>query len=242
MMDSVAVLTPMILMLFMVDYLFSIILLQCILDSEHWMEFLEDDRMYHFFGSLPRVIFTLFKCVVGGVNWDDVATPLMRKVSPLIGVVFTIYIAFCMFAIMNMLTGVFVDQAMEKVREDKDYIVAKQIRDIFLPEADSGESVSEEIDWDTFQLRMQSPIMQDYLAMLGLSAAEANGLFHLLDRHDRGTISSQDIVDGCLRLHGPARTLDLALMRRELSQLKARLHQVPKRMSAGDKACVKQSL
>jgi len=170
---------------------------------------------------------TMFESVVGGVNWDDAVTPLMTNISPALGFLFCIYVAVAVFAIMNMLTGVFVDRAMQCIRDDKDFIVANQIRDLFLPDhyedEDEDDAVVAEIDWYTFQEKMQSRAMQGYLLELGVSSTESGGLFDLLDEDANGSLSSHEIITGCLRLRAAPTVLDLALLMREVNDLRADL-------------------
>mmetsp|Transcript_34123 Transcript_34123/g.54440 ORF Transcript_34123/g.54440 Transcript_34123/m.54440 type:complete len:571 (+) Transcript_34123:85-1797(+) len=213
---SFSVLLWSLLILFLVIYIFSVVFLELIANSGEDLDKLEVKK---YFGSLPRTIFTMFESIVGGLNWDDVVTPLIEHISPFLGFAFGVYVATSMFAIMNMLTGVFVDRATQCVREDKDFCTANQIRNLFLApgEIDDG---SMDVNWSSFQEKMTSEIMQNYLTELKLDITEAEGLFDLLDQDKSGSVSSQEIVDGCLRLRGPARALDLALLMREVSLLR----------------------
>mmetsp|Transcript_80998 Transcript_80998/g.127544 ORF Transcript_80998/g.127544 Transcript_80998/m.127544 type:complete len:587 (+) Transcript_80998:113-1873(+) len=210
--NSVSVLLWSLLILFLVIYMFAVVFCQCILDSDEGFAHVE---VRTYFGSLFRTIFTMYESIVGGVNWDDVVAPLMKHISPVLGVVFSVYVGTSMFAIMNMLTGVFVDRAMQCVREDKDQVLARQIHNLFLPASEEQDG-SREIDWQGFQDKMQTSVMQKYLAELNLNITEAEGLFDLLDADKSGSVSSREIVDGCLRLRGPARALELALLMREV--------------------------
>jgi hypothetical protein len=214
MMSSFGVLMWSLVILFLVIYLFSVVFLQFILDAGHRAD---SENLKYYFASLPRTIFTMFESIVGGVNWDDVASPLIADVSPILGVFFSIYVAASMFAIMNMLTGVFVEKAMICVREDTDFKLATQIRDLFFDEDDEEN----EIDWDCFSEKTKTKVMRAYLQDLNINISEAEGLFDLLDVDSSGSVSSMEIVDGCLRLRGPARALDLALLMREVGLIRA---------------------
>merc|ERR1719188_2477651 len=116
-------------LLMMMIYIFSLVFLQVILScgtTQHSHE------IHYWFGSLFRTFLTMFECIVGGISWDEVAAPLVSDISPLMGLAFCIYISASLFAMMNLLTGVFVDKAMRSVREDKDTVLAERIRDIFM--------------------------------------------------------------------------------------------------------------
>lgn len=53
----------------------------------------------------------LFQTITGGLEWRELVTPLMRHISPGLGVVFVLYVTFTSLALMNVVTGVFVETA-----------------------------------------------------------------------------------------------------------------------------------
>merc|ERR1712176_260965 len=108
----------------------------------------------------------MFECIVGGISWDEVASPLVEDISPLMGFAFCIYISSSLFAMMNLLTGVFVDQAMRTVREDKDVVLASKIRDLFMNKKAHGEIGSEEITKEMFLDKLNTRAMQDYFKQI----------------------------------------------------------------------------
>merc|ERR1719330_1099584 len=65
---------------------------------------------------------TLFKSVCGGISWADAVDPLDGVVWYL-GAVFYIYIAFAYFAVLNVVTGVFCQSAIESAQRDQDMVM-----------------------------------------------------------------------------------------------------------------------
>merc|ERR1719503_336698 len=114
-------------------YVFSVLFLQVVADSGN---FSEHPSLQYWFGGLGRTILTMFECIVGGVSWDEVVGPLIADVSPLMGVLFCAYITMSLFAMMNLVTGVFVENVTKTVREDKDSTMALRICNLFLHDAD----------------------------------------------------------------------------------------------------------
>eukprot|EP00929_Paragymnodinium_shiwhaense_P008112 TRINITY_DN112044_c0_g1_i1.p1 TRINITY_DN112044_c0_g1~~TRINITY_DN112044_c0_g1_i1.p1 ORF type:complete len:598 (-),score=105.92 TRINITY_DN112044_c0_g1_i1:154-1947(-) len=216
-----------------VIYIFTIILLQIILsvpETEHHHAF------EYWFPSVFRTFLTLFECVVGGVSWDEVVNPLVEDIHPIMGVAFCIYVAIALFAMMNLLTGVFVDQAMRVVREDKDTVLARRIADLFL-----DDDAPEELTWEDFEKKVSARAMQEYFRQINVEASEARHLFELLDADGGGTVDSKEIVDGCLRLRGPARALDLMTVHNLIRDLRIEVNrfidsqnQKPRRLSERD--------
>lgn len=70
-----------------------------------------------FFSNLSRSLLTLFQAITGGVLWADAAEAL-DEVIPWMDVLWVMYVGFCVFAITNTVTGIFVDQAMKSAQDD----------------------------------------------------------------------------------------------------------------------------
>ena len=73
-----------------------------------------------YFGSVPRAVLSLYQGMTGGVDWNDMSLPLERSLSPIFALVFALYIAFAVLAMMNVVTGVFVESALGSAREERD--------------------------------------------------------------------------------------------------------------------------
>merc|ERR1712014_133137 len=52
--------------------------------------------------------------------------------------------------------------------------------------------------------------------MGNLEPSDARGLFRLLDADSSGSVCAEEFFSGCLRLRGPAKALDLALLAHEV--------------------------
>merc|ERR1719213_659182 len=62
-------------------------------------------------------IMTLYQSITGGIDWGDVASPLM-EIHPVLGFLFATYIAVAVLCVLNVVTGVFVENANKIVRND----------------------------------------------------------------------------------------------------------------------------
>jgi hypothetical protein len=79
-----------------------------------------DGGLEVYFGSLSRTMLSLFQCITSGLDWEIVAQPLWDDVSPVHAVLFSLYIAFAVLALLNVITGVFVESALLHAKADKD--------------------------------------------------------------------------------------------------------------------------
>jgi len=172
-----------------------------------------------FFASLARSMLTLFGSITGGISWERVTDPMISEISPWAGFVFMVYIAFSLFALMNIVTGVFVESALQNAKTDKDLTLLQHVRKL-LEVADvdcSGKLTLEE-----FEKTMQSPVMLHLFEAVDLDIEEAKELYRLIDVKQAGSIEAEEFVNGCFQLRGPAKALDLALLIESSTQMNCR--------------------
>jgi hypothetical protein len=162
-----------------------------------------------YYNSVTLSCLTLFQAVTGGLDWREVLKPLVDDVSPYIALPFCFYIAFTVLAMLNVITGIFVESALTAARSSKDAEVQFQMRRLFLRiDADSSGFVS----WEEFNDMLVEPSMLRCFKLLGVDPSEASGLFRLLDTDCSGEIDAEEFVMGCLRLQGSAKAIDLATL------------------------------
>jgi len=162
-----------------------------------------------YYSSLARAVLSLFQGMTGGVDWDDLISPLMEEISPLTGIVFSLYIAFAVLAMMNVVTGIFVESALLTAKADKEAEIQSHVRKIFKKGDVNHDGM---ISWEEFTDAMSDPSLGKYFKVLDIDVNEARGLFLLLDTDESGQIDTEEFVMGILRLRGAARAIDLATL------------------------------
>lgn len=68
--------------------------------------------------------------------------------------------------------------------------------------------------------------MQDYFKCLNVDVEEARQVFDLLDSDGGGMLDAHELVSGCLRLRGPAKSLDMCLLMRQVSAVSDKVDKV----------------
>jgi len=199
-------------LLILLMYVVGVFFTQCVTDhkvtSTAGLEDLEE-----YYGSLPSTMLALFQSVTDGKEWREMLTPLMVEISPLMAVPFCMYISFVSFALMNILTGIFVDRALESGKEEKRRFLLQEVRAVFL------EGDSEKMTWPEFQAQLENPHMQMLFDALDVDEEDAEELFHVLDAQQTGSIEAEEFVNGCLRLDGPTKAVDFAAFAEEQRRL-----------------------
>ncbi|CAE6951294.1 Cacna1c [Symbiodinium natans] len=207
-------------LLLMIVYVFAVLFTQAvnahIYDPEVTVlstSSLENSLKY--FGSLPETMLSLFMAIANGVSWEEILNPL-RAISSAWVFLFLFYVAFTYFAVLNVVTGVFCQSAIDSAQNDHATLVQSmlankeahlhEIRALFskLGATDSGV-----ITYAMFEEKIDSPAVREYFETLGLDVWDAWSFFKLLDLDGGGAVEIEEFFKGCLRLRGQARAVDI---------------------------------
>lgn len=196
-------------LLLMMIFIGGVYITQLVVDysRSHPEEYQGSPELRQYWGSLGSSILSLFQALSGGVDWDVLLASLQEATQYvlLMAILFAGYIAFAMFVMLNLVTGIFVDSAQTNVREDRDLDLVNRVRELFLTTDDDHSGC---ITWQEFQTQLRNPQMEEYFKVIDLDMSEAQNLFNLLDIRGVGSITAEEFVNGALRLRGAARAFD----------------------------------
>jgi len=188
----------------------------CQVVSDHLMANPEDTEgvplLQDYFGSIDRAVVTLYQTITNGISWRLMVRPLQQSVSPLLILPVCAYVAFALLALLNIITGVFVENAMKSAKKDDDMYMLAHSRQLFLDLCNESGVIT----WEAFKTELHNPDLMNYFRAVDLSIDEAHFLFTLIDIDESGSLTPEEFVNGCLRLKGSARALDLAVLMREV--------------------------
>eukprot|EP00928_Gymnodinium_smaydae_P035626 TRINITY_DN25041_c0_g2_i1.p1 TRINITY_DN25041_c0_g2~~TRINITY_DN25041_c0_g2_i1.p1 ORF type:complete len:622 (-),score=143.28 TRINITY_DN25041_c0_g2_i1:128-1993(-) len=160
-------------------------------------------------GNLRLTILSLWSCISGGMDWGNLAGLLIEEVSPMAGIQLITFIAFCMLAMANVITGIFVETAMTNAHEDQDIYVAKKVVDTFR----SGDLTSDgTLSEEAFLAKAQCNQLVELFKAINVDVEDAPTIFKLIDVDGNGYVDPVELLDGWLRLRGPAKSLDLNML------------------------------
>jgi len=216
----------------MLIYVLGVFLTQVVTDFVKDHPQLEGTTLTEYYGNLPASLFSLYQAISGGNDWGELASPLIEEVHPAFSVFYAVYTAFWMLAMVNVITGVFVETALASASQDADVVIQEELdkRNSYLNDVkglfmEADEDNSGLMSWQQFHDLVGDPRVAAYLQSLELDVSEASGLFKLLDTDDGGYVSIEEFLTGCLRLKGSAKEVDVATLLYET-----------KRMAKGQKA------
>jgi len=174
------------------------------------------DDLTRFFGDFGLTMLSIFEALFGGQDWDVFLYPLMVHISPWIALPWSCFMCFGLLTIMNAITGVFVDNVLQCTKKNEELYLVNNVRELFsiLPDGMNGT-----MSWSVFESLMDTRQMREAIHAINLDPADARGLFRLLDADSSGCVCAQEFFAGCLRLRGPAKALDLAILHFEMKKL-----------------------
>ncbi|CAE7401709.1 CACNA1I [Symbiodinium pilosum] len=153
--------------------------------------------------------------IAGGVSWEQVLVPLKAIALPWV-LLFLFYMFFTYFAVLNVITGVFCQTAIDSAQNDHATVIhsilankqahLEKVRDLFNK---LGAENTGGITYLMFEEKITSPEVKEYFESLGLDVWDAWSFFKMLDLDDSGAVDIEEFLMGCLRVRGNAKAIDI---------------------------------
>jgi len=201
-------------------YFFASIILSGVTEyfrDPHWEE-VEGAKLAEFYGSVWRTMVTLFMSISGGISWREPLEPLVR-VHWAYEPAFTFFIFFMFFGVVNIVVGAFVTATNEIANKDREFLTTAELDAVeaytrkakeFFVEADLDKSGM--LSWKELESHLKNPKVSAYFASLELDVSHAHRLFKLLDADCSGEVGLDEFLDGCMRLKGQAKSIDVNML------------------------------
>eukprot|EP00931_Biecheleriopsis_adriatica_P010402 TRINITY_DN11147_c0_g1_i1.p1 TRINITY_DN11147_c0_g1~~TRINITY_DN11147_c0_g1_i1.p1 ORF type:complete len:648 (-),score=109.30 TRINITY_DN11147_c0_g1_i1:425-2368(-) len=221
-------------LLTMMMYIFAIAIIQESLDEVAAQDgnggVLTAEELTYFkirFGSLERAMYTLFQSITGGEDWGGPAQPLLQM-RPILALVYCLYIAVATLCVLNIINGVFVDNAKKMAALDEEMVMMeqleqrgkwfKEVKEIFSLAGDGNCMVNV----DDFTEKLKDYRLQAWLRKVGVhvESHSAAGFFELIDNNGDGYLELDEFARALQQVHGQARSVDLARVHAECRTVK----------------------
>jgi len=190
---------------------------------------LEDrEFIWRFYGTAYRSWYTLYEITFAG-NWPTMARPVLDKVSHGFVIFFVLYITVIVFALIRVITAVFLKDTLDAANNDAELRMAEGLRKkaeyveklegIFKAIDDGGDGMITE---ERLTYILDNPKVKAYFQTLDVDVHEGAALFQILDDGD-GECTLEEFIGGILRCKGPARAIDQVAMMADLRLLHKKL-------------------
>mmetsp|Transcript_20859 Transcript_20859/g.58855 ORF Transcript_20859/g.58855 Transcript_20859/m.58855 type:complete len:625 (+) Transcript_20859:153-2027(+) len=175
----------------------------------------DDSELVEWWGNLSRSMLTLYEAFLGGVDWDSLVRPLI-PISPWMAIAFTLYMAFITLAMMNVITGIFVESAMKNAEFEKNKVLTEHVRELaaMLTVSDDGF-----INKEDFRTTLKDQELQIYFRDMGIDSEEVLRLLDMMGcTDDDDGVEVEALVQAMARLREGAKFLDVMTMLYEVDQ------------------------
>jgi hypothetical protein len=185
----------------------------------YWhVSFTPMQQMQTLYGSLFRSIMTCFRAVIGEIDYFT-AVYVLWEVDWSYAAIFVLFHGLMIFGVLNVLTGIFCDAAMQAAQQDRDNMIQERmegkeqlVKALTRLFGDVDGDHSGFVSTDEFDSMMSNPTVLETLDQMGISVSEASGLFHLLDSGGDNKVDVHEFVSGCVRLKGDAKAVDMVTL------------------------------
>mmetsp|Transcript_75920 Transcript_75920/g.171748 ORF Transcript_75920/g.171748 Transcript_75920/m.171748 type:complete len:620 (+) Transcript_75920:39-1898(+) len=169
------------------------------------------------FGSVQQTMLSLYMAASGGADWK-IFYDAIKVTGARYGLLFLVFMLFIQIAVMNIVTGIFVENAMKLAKPDREAQAVQQrkkdqsvTRDLRKLCEDIDTEKSGAICMDAFmRAYSEMPKLRDHMAVLGLDIHDAQTFFGFLSSvHDSQQVDIDSFVACCMKLRGTAKGMDL---------------------------------
>jgi len=180
-----------------------------------------------YWSSVPQSMMTLFWAVTGGADWEPLAQPI-RVADDMFYALFFLYIAFASLAVLNVLTGMFVDTALQVAAQDEENVVEELMsrtevhhyRDHVL---EALEETPGFITKAFVGANHIDSVTTNFQSLLEIEHADMVRVFGMMDPDGAELVNLEEFIKGCCHAKGNISGLDMVLLMNETKHVNKQL-------------------
>jgi len=186
----------------------------------------DKELVFMYWGTFSRSMLTLFE--ISLANFLPVTRAMMTNVSDLY-LIFALVHKFCIgFAVVMVVTGVFVQETVKTAQTDNTIMLNQRERAAKLHSKKMGALFavadadgSGRLDKEEFEQVCQDPSVVSWLGAMGIDVHDASTVHALIsERLGSDDLNAVELVKGMSIVKGAARNIDMAVLRRDTHTLK----------------------
>ena len=181
-------------------------------------------EMRQYYGNFPKTLYTMFEITFSG-SWPGRVRPVTSKVSGWYAIPFLFYIALVVFAVIKIVTALFLKETLSSAANDADMMLEdserisrsyqSKIEGLFRLADDDGDGL---LTLEEFMETMSLQSVKHYLKILDVTVHDSRILFDSLDDGD-GLVTIAEFCQGISKLKGHVKPVDFITLQRENSRI-----------------------
>jgi len=215
--------------LFLIIFMFGVYIANVIADYQ--AEAGKDPDMTKYFGSMPDVMLSLFQATTGGLDWRELSNLILRA-SKFGFVVFLGYISMMVYAIMNVITGVCINNVNKAAEDEFDNSVHEELskpdpvvatlRKLLRSGHGDDKRACDTITWPELEQHLTDPKVGGYFKRIELEPWHLRSFFDRLKvfgEDEEPRVAIDHFIRGCMRLRCNIKNSDLMASRHEIEEV-----------------------
>jgi len=184
-------------------------------------------RMY--FGGIYISMVTLLSAITGGEDWMIYGRALrLLQHGEMYFQLLCFYICICVVGMLNVVTGIFVDNAVSTRTQDEvvdryqedNKSIADELKRVFRIADKDGNGLLSLAELDK---QLRDPWVRAYFAGLDIDPGEAKIIFALLDSDKSGMLTTDEFINGVIKTKGSAKNIDILSLMYDSSLISTQL-------------------
>jgi len=185
--------------------------------------------VFAYFGTFSNAMVTMFEITLA--NWVPSCRVLMDNVSHWFGLFYILYCCCWSFAVVRVISAVFLTETMKLVACDENIALASKQRakmtnlrklDAFFQELDmDGDGNLTKLE---FECLMSHDLLRSLLTVIGIGSRDLNSLWGLIATIDEDMITYHDFINGMERLQGNSSEIDMLVLMDCIRDMQEKLH------------------
>eukprot|EP00747_Dinoflagellata_sp_TGD_P089394 gnl/TRDRNA2_/TRDRNA2_164305_c1_seq2.p1 gnl/TRDRNA2_/TRDRNA2_164305_c1~~gnl/TRDRNA2_/TRDRNA2_164305_c1_seq2.p1 ORF type:complete len:269 (+),score=51.56 gnl/TRDRNA2_/TRDRNA2_164305_c1_seq2:95-901(+) len=185
-------------------------------------------RVFDYFGTFTNALLSMFE--ISLANWVISCRLLYTQVDEIYGAIFVIYRCALCFAVVKVITAVFIAQTNKAAAQDEELVFkqkqkeqAKQRAKLLRVFKELDETGSGMLAWDDWKQLQDNQQLRTILSGLEISTHDLEMLFRVLDEDRNGCIDTEEFVARMAKIKGPAKSMDLLAVHQSLSAARKKI-------------------
>lgn len=203
----------------------------------------DPEKIAEHFGSVTLAMSSLVQSVMGGIDWGNIVDVLLP--IPLSAFLLTCYVIFIHIFILNIVTGLMLNRALELARRDDQDKIADQkeaqtkIRDKLLSVLrSSGLTTTDDglVTVECLQEVLLDAQVDEFMQLYGIDITDVDMFIKMLVKLEIGEdLNIDTVVEGCLNVRGAASSLEMLALRFQLENLTDHVYRISDALHPGSK-------